>query len=178
MEFLNIEKKNLKVENGLLKRKGQVWYLMGEANETHSQIIFEHGRFRVRDPQNASLPVVRVTWGGASAYAQYFKKRLPTELEWEYAASLNRPKGISPSSDLSNKEIKIKDMYGKLNEWAVRQNDFQEMGRAALTKKPSPIIFLGISTSQGKLLRRPSFPWEGHWDVGFRCVLDPSGIIK
>ncbi len=172
VEFLNIEKKNLKIENGLLKSKGQVWYLIGEANENYNQIIFEHGRFHVRDPQKASQPVVRVTWGGAAAYAKYFRKRLPTELEWEYAASLNRPKGISPSSGPSNKEIEIKDLYGKINEWAIREMDFQEMGRTALTKKPSPIIFLGLSTSQGKLLRRPSFPWEGHWDVGFRCVLD------
>ena len=85
VEFLNIEKKNLKVENGLIKSKGQVWYLIGEAKENYNQIIFEHGRFHVRDPQKASQPVVRVTWGGAAAYAQYFRKRLPTELEWEYA---------------------------------------------------------------------------------------------
>jgi formylglycine-generating enzyme required for sulfatase activity len=43
------------------------------------------GRF-IPKPGNENHPVVKVTWYGARAYAQWVGKRLPTEAEWEKAA--------------------------------------------------------------------------------------------
>jgi serine/threonine-protein kinase len=86
VEFLNTVKDTLSVENGVVKNNGEIWFYLGEGTEPHEQIIYRHDRFLLRDTKYASLPVVRVTWYGASAYAHHYGKRLPMEYEWEYAA--------------------------------------------------------------------------------------------
>jgi len=52
-------------------------------------------------------PVVEVTWYGATAYAQFYNKRLPTEAEWEKAArggliGKKYPWGDEPDSTKAN----------------------------------------------------------------------------
>ncbi|MFA9615136.1 MAG: SUMF1/EgtB/PvdO family nonheme iron enzyme, partial [Deltaproteobacteria bacterium] len=86
VEFLNTVKDTLSVENGVVKKNGEIWFYLGEGTEPHEQIIYRHDRFHLRDTKYGAHPVVRVTWYGASAYAQHYGKSLPTEYEWEYAA--------------------------------------------------------------------------------------------
>ena len=95
VEFLNAVKDSLKVENGLVKKKDKIWFFLGQGTATYEQIIYQHGRFLLRDTAHAAYPVVRVTWYGAVAYAVHYGKRLPTALEWRYAASL---KGVQPKT--------------------------------------------------------------------------------
>ena len=40
-------------------------------------------------PGQESFPAIEVTWNGADFYAQYYGRRLPTEIEWEMAARGN-----------------------------------------------------------------------------------------
>jgi serine/threonine protein kinase len=88
VEFLNFVEDTLTVEKGVVKQKDKILFYLGKGVEWYEQTIYQHGRFHLRDPRYAAHPVVRVTWYGASAYARYYHKRLPTEYEREYVASL------------------------------------------------------------------------------------------
>jgi eukaryotic-like serine/threonine-protein kinase len=86
-DFLNEVKNSLKVENGIVKHKDEIWFYLGEGAESDEPIIFKGGRFLLPDAGYAAYPVTRVTWYGASAYARHYGKRLLTEFEWEYLVS-------------------------------------------------------------------------------------------
>ena len=86
VDFMNHNLSRINLENGVVNGDGATWYLLGEVNEGYDPIIYRNKEFHVSDPAYASSPVLRVTGYGASAYASYYNRRLPTESEWLYAA--------------------------------------------------------------------------------------------
>lgn len=59
-----------------------------------------------------NFPVLHVSWEDANEYAKYFKKRLPTEAEWEYAAGGGLKNNIYPWGN-----EKVDEGKAKCNSW-------------------------------------------------------------
>ncbi|MEW6670677.1 MAG: bifunctional serine/threonine-protein kinase/formylglycine-generating enzyme family protein [Thermodesulfobacteriota bacterium] len=89
IEFLNAVKETLTISDGIVRQQDRILLYLGSGSEPTEQILYEQNRFLLRKAEFAAYPVVRVTWHGAHAYADYYGKRLLTEFEWDYAAANN-----------------------------------------------------------------------------------------
>jgi serine/threonine-protein kinase len=176
VEFLNKVLPGLKVEGGVVQRGNEIWLLLGEVMKGYEPIIYEHGKFRIKDPMHASCPVLRVTGYGAAAYSRFYGRRLPTVAEWLLAfknggevpetAPVPSPVLLSPANRYG-----IRGLNGKVAEWALTSpptenapghEDYVVLGSAETNSQPGPAAIL-------------RHPWEAFEDVGFRCVVPASG---
>lgn len=87
VEFLNQVLSRLEVKDRMVRGDGQPWLVLGPVYGGYEPIVFRNGRFLLQDAAGASRPVVKVTGYGAAAYAVFYGKRLPTEVDWLRAAS-------------------------------------------------------------------------------------------
>ena len=132
VEFLNHNLSRINLENGAVKGDGANWYLLGEVNEGYEPIVYRNEEFHINDPAYASSPVLRVTGYGASAFASFFDRRLPTEAEWLYATikGASSPRSSSTGTPTSSNSMNMQGMMNRMTEgdwgkenWNMDQND-------------------------------------------------------
>jgi len=177
VEFLNEVVSRIRVEKGVVRGDGEVWLFLGEVREGYEPIMYEEGRFRVKGVHHAACAVLRVTAHGASAYARFYGKRLPTESEWRYAVNVGaeRPSRYPPIPSpvilYPANSTGIRGLDANLGEWGTRGSSSRNGG-----VQPEYLVLGGVSsrsTREGTYspaIRR--YPWEAFAEVSFRCVLD------
>ncbi|MFO7667950.1 MAG: bifunctional serine/threonine-protein kinase/formylglycine-generating enzyme family protein [Desulfobacterales bacterium] len=183
-EFLNEAKETLTVKDAIVMQKDQIWFYLGNGTDSRDHIIYENGRFFLRETSSAVLPVIRVTWYGAEAYARFYGKRLLTEHEWNYVVTQNLftdDTGLSPQKGEestaphmhSSSPIIQNDIRNIPKEWVNRNiaefKDVDKNGSTSSDLHTSLVVNKSLGTGIGSKSYR--HPWEAFADVGFRCAL-------
>jgi serine/threonine-protein kinase len=141
-------------------------------NEQYAQFVQETGHppppnwkgKKTYPPGTAKLPVAEVSWDDAQAFAKWAGKRLPTEVEWEYAArgtdrrlypwgmefdptKLNAGRDISRIKDQRRQvgsfpgasPFGVLDMAGNVAEWTDSGYDLYPGSQAVIKPEFQPL---------------------------------------
>ncbi len=84
VEFLNHNRARISVINDVVRGNNEIWLLLGNVMEEYEPFVFRNGKFKLTNAAYASFPALRVTAFGATAYVQFYSRRLPTREEWVY----------------------------------------------------------------------------------------------
>lgn len=188
VEFLNQNLGGIKVESGVVKGDNQIWLLLGEVKPGYEPIEYRSGRFHIKASAHAACPVLRVTGFGAAAYADFYGKRLPTDVEWLYALETGKPSSAEGRAALESRKnlpipspvmlykpnaLGIRGLDANIGEWGIEY--LPDQPHKDLAKAEYVILGEMFKSSLGKSevsapLRR--YPWEAFENVGFRCVRD------
>jgi formylglycine-generating enzyme required for sulfatase activity len=188
VDFLNKNLSSVTVSNGVVKGDGDIWLLLGEVSRGYEPIVFRDGKFDLTLAHHAACPVLRVTAYGASAYARFYGRRLPTVSEWLRAMTVGArrqetgqgffitEKNLpipSPVLEYKPNAYGIRGLNANIGEWGLRApSDPTTEGRAR-------IEFEILGGMPGELAEKKEIaapirrhPWEAFERVGFRCVQD------
>ena len=192
VEFLHKIEDRISVKNGIVRHDGKIVFYLGSGSSGEDKIIFDHDTFHLRDQDDGSKPVFRVTYHGAQMYAKQFGKELLTEKEWRFgyryhlknrtqkniATSTTRPlknftmmMHYNTSADKDEERISVLDNMGKtVKEWVrvIKTADLQSAPSDAYTPVSGVMDASRVKDEEKALLR---FPWEGFEDVGFRTKI-------
>jgi serine/threonine-protein kinase len=193
--FLNQALSRVRVEEDVVKSNGHVWMLLGEVSKGYEPIVFRDGRFFVKDPRFHSHPAVRITGYGATEYARFYSRRLPSEVEWLRA---RMGKAELPAKALAPLPYSTETPTGMESMHKEMHSDSTDQETASRT--PLPVVqarandygirgldenvsewALRLQTGAAENQDKPEFvilptgvkrhPWEASEEVGFRTVL-------
>jgi serine/threonine-protein kinase len=129
VEFLNQNLSQLRVERKIIRNDDEIWLLLGEITEGYDPITFRNGRFKLNNATYASYPVLRVTAFGASAYANFYGRRLPTVEEWFFAANKGAAeKSNSPDTHGSPTGMQMERWMGSemMSNWMMGDGSMEQ----------------------------------------------------
>jgi len=114
-EFLNtaLNEKKIEVRDGDVYDARDDRHLLYKSapSSPFSEIEFTNNKFKVKKGRE-NFPVVFVTYYGAEKYAETKGERLPTEAEWEYAASWDGSQKYlfsTSSNEIKESEVNFED---------------------------------------------------------------------
>lgn len=191
VEFLNQFLPQIKVENEVVYNGKNIWLILGEVVKGFEPILFQDGKFQVHGVAHTACPALRVSAFGASAFAGFYGRRLPTTEEWRYVVSTGKipdaaggnnttpekPKDPAKKnlhkhllSPASHKAIQlsvpnrygIRDINEDTGEWAIQGSQYVVIGG----------ILGGQASEENKFAAVQRSPWEAFYNVGFRTVMN------
>ena len=173
IEFLNQEISKIVVQGNEIIGNGMQWARLGPVYGTYEPIIFENGRFVLSDPSYGSYPVVNVTAIGASAYAQFYGEKLPTEFQWFQAvvagADNKKTAGqnqLSPSSGSSDLETEMQNWMGGYADQASGP------GKSSFIRGHSQVPYPVLMTEPNSLEIRGLNANVSEWGIRSRLAKD------
>jgi formylglycine-generating enzyme len=186
---------------------GQKYLDMGYDYDSSSEcwITFSNGVFTVTSGYE-NWPVVYVTWYGSKAFANYYSFDLPTESEWEYACrgghqytygtddgTISSIKANSANpiyhpvtvGSYPANPYGLYDMSGNVYEWCHDRHGAYPSESATNPTGAQTVdcrVLRGSSWASGffecrAAFRYFGFPDDGIYDIGFRVVRRPGGVI-
>ncbi len=148
VDFLNQNLFRISIEKDVVKGDGANWLILGEVLAGYEPIVYRNEKFRISDPVYASRPVLRITGYGALAFATFFGRRLPTEVELFYAMVKGR----------GNSQLETGESFDRSAEMGMMEHSNKKMDHRPTGEKTSPAPFRDGNASDEPNLPILSFP--------------------